>query len=151
MGREYPERPLLGVGALIFKNDHVLLVKRGHNPGKGEWSIPGGMVEVGETLADAIKREVKEETGLDVNPVKLVKTLERIFHDEEGRVQYHYVLCDFLCEIVSGDPCAASDADDVLFIPIRELIAYRVAPITRDVIAEAFHDTLEHHVYHFVS
>jgi len=150
MSREYPERPLLGVGALIFNEDKVLLVKRGRNPGKGQWSIPGGMVEIGETLADAVTREVLEETGLQVRPVRLVKTLERIFRDDNGRVQYHYVLCDFLCEIIGGDPCAASDADDVTFIALRELVAYGVAPITREVITEAYNNNMEH-VYHFAS
>ncbi len=128
--------PLIGVGAVILRDDCVLLVRRGHEPSKGQWSIPGGLVEVGETLAEAVAREVLEETGLVVKPRALIKTLERIFRDENGRVKYHYVLCDFLCDVISGQHVAASDADDVEFIPVEALERYGVAEITQQVIHE---------------
>lgn len=137
MTREYPNRPIIGVGAIIFSNNRVLLARRGQDPGKGEWSLPGGAAEVGETLAQAVVREVKEETGLTVRPTEMVKTLERIFYDNQGRVRYHYVLCDFLCEIVSGQIFPASDADEVEFVPLDDLSAYRVAALTQEVIREA--------------
>lgn len=137
MTREYPERPIVGVGAIIFSNGRVLLARRGRDPGKGEWSLPGGAAEVGETLAQAVIREVEEETGLTVQPTSLVKTLERIFYDEEGRVRYHYVLCDFLCEILSGRINPASDVDEVEFVPVDKLPTYKVAAITQEVIREA--------------
>ncbi len=137
MCREYPKGPIVGVGAIIFSQESVLLVQRGREPAKGEWSIPGGKVELGETLTQAIVREVDEETGLTVRPVALVKTLERIFRDPDGKVKYHYVLCDFRCEVLDGDPKPASDAAAVQFVPLAELSKYRVAPITMKVIFEA--------------
>ena len=137
MTREYPDRPIVGVGAVVFSGNKVLLVRRGREPAKGQWSIPGGKVEIGETLTQAVIREVAEETGLKVKVEQLIKTLERIFHDKEGRVQYHYVLCDFLCKVVDGDLAPSSDAADVRFISIDALQAYKVAPITRQVIHEA--------------
>jgi 8-oxo-dGTP diphosphatase len=137
MTREYPNRPIIGVGAIIFSNNRVLLARRGKNPGKGEWSLPGGAAEVGETLAHAVVREVQEETGLTVRPTEMVKTLERIFYDNQGRVRYHYVLCDFLCEIVSGQIIPASDVDEVEFVLLDELSVYKVAALTQEVIREA--------------
>lgn len=134
--REYPERPIVGVGAIIFDDDRVLLVQRGHAPMKGEWSLPGGALEVGETLEEAVKREIKEETGLTVKPVTLVEIVDRIARDEEGRVQYHYVLVDFLCRIVLGSPACASDAVDIRWTPIDNLGG--IAAFTREVILKAW-------------
>lgn len=134
--REYPERPIVGVGAIIFDNDRVLLVRRGHAPMKGEWSLPGGALELGEALEEGVKREVQEETGLVVEPVILVEVFDRIAHDEEGRVQYQYVLVDFLCRIVSGSPACASDAVDIRWTPIDNLGG--IAAFTREVILKAW-------------
>jgi ADP-ribose pyrophosphatase YjhB (NUDIX family) len=134
MNRADPDRPILGVGGIAFSGDRVLLVRRGREPGKGEWSIPGGAVELGETLKQAVVRELKEETGVSVRPVELVKTLERIFRNGEGKVSYHYILFDFLCELQEGTPLAASDADDASFIPLDLLPSYHVASITMQVI-----------------
>src|ERR1700757_1735689 len=100
MRREYPEAPLVGVGAVIIQENQVLLIQRGQEPLKGEWSLPGGALELGETLQQGIRREVLEETGLVVEPVAVVEVLDRISRDAEGRVQYHYVLVDFLCRVV---------------------------------------------------
>src|ERR1700746_3045292 len=97
MKREYPDAPLVGVGAIIIEEDRVVLVKRGHPPLAGKWSIPGGVLEVGETLRKAVVREVREETGLMIEPGELLGVFERVLPDDEGRFQYHYVLIYFLC------------------------------------------------------
>src|SRR5438477_7016483 len=111
--REFPELPLVGVGAIIIEGDRVLLVKRAHPPIQGQWSIPGGVLEVGEVVRQAAIREVREETGLIVEPVELLGVYDRILRNTEQRVQYHYVLIDFLCRLVGGDLQAADDAAEV--------------------------------------
>jgi ADP-ribose pyrophosphatase YjhB (NUDIX family) len=138
MNREYPRAPLVGVGALIIAEEKILLAQRGRAPGKGQWSIPGGLVEVGEPLLEATKREVLEETGLVVAPVGLVELLERIFHDERGRVKYHYILADYLCHPVSGISKAGSDATDLVWAGKDELEAYELPEVTRKAINRAF-------------
>src|SRR5271169_4138219 len=105
MRREYPETPLVGVGAIIIEDGRVVLVKRGHAPLLGEWSIPGGVLEVGETVRQAAIREAREETGLTVEPSDLLGVFDRVLLDEQGRVRYHYVLIDFLCRRVAGECC----------------------------------------------
>jgi len=102
MQREYPEVPLVGVGAVVVKDGRVLLVQRGREPLKGHWSLPGGMLELGEALTAGVVREVREETGLTVEVVELVELLDRI-HREGERVRYHYVIADYLCRLVEGD------------------------------------------------
>ena len=134
--REYPERPIVGVGAIIFDCDRVLLIQRGHAPMQGEWSLPGGALEVGETLQEGVKREVLEETGLIVEPAAIVEVFDRIAHDEAGRVQFHYVLVDFLCRIAGGTAVCASDAVDLRWVKCDELGI--VASFTRDVILKAW-------------
>jgi 8-oxo-dGTP diphosphatase len=134
-GREYPERPWVGVGALIFREDRVLLVRRGHAPSLGEWSIPGGALETGETLADGVKREVREETGLEVEPVATVDVVDRIARDEAGRVQFHYVLVDYLCRVTGGSEACASDAVGLRWAAMDELEG--LAWFTQEVITKA--------------
>jgi len=107
--RKYPDRPLVGVGAVVFRNDEVLLVQRGREPAYGLWSLPGGLVKVGESLEAAVQREVFEETGVLVKAVDVVACLDRVIADDEGRIAYHYVLVDFLCEPLGGEPTPASD------------------------------------------
>ena len=102
MKREYPDTPLVGVGAIIIEEGRVVLVKRGHPPLEGKWSIPGGVLEIGETLRKAAVREALEETGLTVEPGELLGVFERVIPDEQGRMRYHYVLIDFLCRRVAG-------------------------------------------------
>jgi ADP-ribose pyrophosphatase YjhB (NUDIX family) len=119
MRREFPETPLVGVGAVVVHEDRVLLVRRGTEPLKGHWSLPGGLLEVGESLADGVVREVREETGLTVKPVELVELLDRIHKDGE-RVRYHYVIADYLCRVVGGALQAASDADAVRWVERAE-------------------------------
>src|SRR5277367_852811 len=110
MKREYPDAPLVGVGAIIIEKGRVLLVKRAHEPLAGAWSIPGGVLEVGETLRQAAVREAFEETGLTVEAGELLGVYDRIVRAEDQRTRYHYVLIDFLCRSVAGELCAAGDA-----------------------------------------
>ncbi|HEX4310664.1 MAG TPA: NUDIX hydrolase [Acidobacteriaceae bacterium] len=116
MKREYPDAPIAGVGAVIVRDDgpggqkQALLIRRAQEPLKGEWSLPGGAVELGETLEEAIRREVLEETGLMVEIIDTVQAFDRISRDAEGRVRYHYVLIDFLCRITGGSLACATDA-----------------------------------------
>ena len=137
MKRKYPDQPIIGVGGILFQEDQVLLVRRGKEPALGQWSIPGGVVKVGETLREAIVREMLEETHLEVEPLTLVKVLDRIFHEADGRVSYHYVLADFICRWKSGTLRADSDVQDAQFVPLRDLLSYSVAPITLEVISLA--------------
>jgi ADP-ribose pyrophosphatase YjhB (NUDIX family) len=110
MQREFPSAPLVGVGAVVVHEDRVLLVRRGTEPLKGQWSLPGGLLELGESLLDGVVREVREETGLIVEPVELIELLDRIQREGE-RVRYHYVLADFLCRVTGGVLEAATDAE----------------------------------------
>ena len=137
MKRKYPDQPIIGVGAIIFRGDQVLLIQRGQEPSLGQWSIPGGAVVVGETLEAAVKREVLEETHLEVQVLTLVKVLERVFRDSDGRVAYHYVLVDFLCQYLAGELRSDSDAQDTRFVSLQDLSAYGIAPVTLDVISRA--------------
>lgn len=119
MHREFPLVPLVGVGAVVVHEGRVLLVRRGHEPLMGQWSLPGGLLELGESLAEGVVREVTEETGLTVEPVELVELLDRI-HREGERVRYHYVIADYLCRVVGGMLKAASDADEVRWVEPAE-------------------------------
>src|ERR1043165_2483529 len=121
MQREYPQQPLVGVGALIIKQGRVLLIKRGKPPLFGEWSIPGGMLEVGETLRQGAEREALEETGFTVCATELLGVFERIVPDADERTCYHYVLIDFLCQIISGKLCAGHDACDAKWFTPEEV------------------------------
>ena len=132
--REYPARPLVGVGALIRQDDSVLLIRRGRPPGQGEWSIPGGLVKTGETLEQAVVREALEETVLEVEPLALVELLERIFPDDRGRTRHHYVLADYLCRVLGGSLEAGSDATEAAWVERSELHGYALAPVTLQVI-----------------
>ena len=137
MNRKYPDHPIVGVGGIVFQGDEVLLIKRGKEPGLGQWSIPGGVVRTGEPLKEAVVREVFEETHLEVEVLALAKILERIYRDPDGRVAYHYVLVDFLCRMVSGTLQADSDAQQACFVPLADLASYKVVPITLEVIRRA--------------
>lgn len=138
MNREFPEHPLIGVGSIIIEGDRVVLVKRAHPPIQGQWSIPGGVLEVGEMLREAAIREAREETGLVVEPGELLGVFDRILRDPDHRVQYHYVLIDFLCRKVGGELVAASDAAEVRFFTREELTTLRLAEDTFEVIQKAF-------------
>lgn len=143
MNREFPELPLVGVGAVIVERDRsgkerVLLVKRAHPPLQAQWSIPGGVLEVGEFVREAAIREAREETGLIVEPGELLGVYDRVLRNEDQRVQYHYVLIDFFCRPVGGELCAASDAEEVRWFSREELPELKLAEDTQDVIGKGW-------------
>jgi ADP-ribose pyrophosphatase YjhB (NUDIX family) len=138
MQREFPELPLVGVGAVIIENARVLLVKRAHPPLEAQWSIPGGVLEVGEMVREAAIREVREETGLIVEAGDLLGVYDRVLRNAEQRVQYHYVLIDFLCRPAGGELQAADDATEVRWCTCEELPVLRLAEDTLDVIRKGF-------------
>jgi mutator protein MutT len=135
--RAFPTQPHVGVGAVVLNGDCVLLVKRGHAPLKGEWSLPGGRVELGETLEDAVRREVLEETGLAIEIGPVVEVFDRIERADDGRVAYHFVIVDFACTVLSGDLRFGSDADDARWVVVSDLASYRVTPKAASVINRA--------------
>jgi len=135
--REYPERPVVGVGGVVIRDGRALLVRRGSEPLKGQWSIPGGTLELGETIAEGVVRELREETGLEVRVVDLIEVFERIFPGE-GRPQYHFVILDYLCEAPNGTPQPGSDVTDVAFATEEELARYHLTPTATRVIQNAF-------------
>jgi ADP-ribose pyrophosphatase YjhB (NUDIX family) len=138
MRREFPEVPLVGVGAIIIEDDRVVLVKRLHPPLQAEWSIPGGVLEVGELVREAAIREAREETGLTVESGELLGVYDRVLRNAEQQVQYHYVLIDFLCRRVAGELAAASDAAEVKWFRREELPGLKLAADTLDVIRKGF-------------
>jgi len=119
--REYPESPIVGVGGVIFDGASVLLAKRGQEPAKGTWSLPGGAVELGEQVVDALKREIQEEIGIEIEVGGLVKVLDRVLRDEEERIRYHYVIVDYWGWKVSGEPKPGSDTSEICFVPLEEI------------------------------
>ena len=129
---------MLGVGALIIEGDNILLVERGHEPLKGWWSLPGGVVETGELLEAAVRREVREETGLEIEIVCLIEVFERIMRDGVGAIEYHFVLMDYLCRPAGGNLCAADDASRAAWVAKSELPNLKITEGTPGVIAKAF-------------
>src|SRR3954463_16375398 len=120
MSREYPKRPLLGVGAVVLRGDKVLLVCRAQEPCKGEWTFPGGLVELGETLRAAAERETYEETGIRVRAGDVLEVGESLGKDNGGRLRFHYSIIDVICRYVSGSPRAGDDVSEVAWIPIKK-------------------------------
>jgi 8-oxo-dGTP diphosphatase len=141
MPRFYPEMPVCAVGAIIFQEDRVLLIKRGHPPAEGRWSIPGGVVHLGETLEEALRREVLEELGVEIRILRVGRVLDRMERDAQGRIYYHFVIIDYVCEILSGEPQAASDAEAWGFFQIEELEKLEMTGGTAPVIREVFFET----------
>jgi 8-oxo-dGTP diphosphatase len=130
--RLYPNRPIVGIGAIIIHEGKILLEKRKSAPGKGKWSVPGGLVDLGESIEHAVIREVKEETGLDVAEPRLVDVVDHISLDEKGAVKYHFVIVDYLVNLVRGIPKAASDAEDLKWVPFSRVEEYDLTTSFRD-------------------
>jgi 8-oxo-dGTP diphosphatase len=139
--REYPDFPRVGVGGVVIRDGRALLIRRGSEPLKGEWSIPGGMLETGETLAEGVARELLEETGLHVKVTELIEVFERIFPGDGGhpaRPRYHFVIVDYLCEASEGEPRAGGDVTDVAFAAETELGRFHLTPTATRVVRKAF-------------
>lgn len=131
---EYPDGPRSAVGAIVIRGDEVLLVKRNNPPGQGLWSIPGGCVELGETLQEAAEREIREETGVVIRARKPIYTFDVIERDEQGRIRFHYVIVDLLADYISGKPNPRSDACEARWVTAQELEELSVSRITRKVL-----------------
>ena len=136
--RRYPKRPLVGVGALIFHRGRILMAQRGKEPLKGWWSLPGGALELGESLDCAVRREVREETGLEIEPLGVFEIFERIMRDAEGATEYHYVLIDYICRITGGALCAGDDVCRVEWTAPEGLKDLEITEGTLGVIEKAF-------------
>lgn len=135
--RVYPARPLVGVGAVVWDGSRVLLERRGRPPAMGDWSLPGGLIEVGETAEDAVRREVTEECGIEVTVGPLLGLFEPIHRDKDGSVRYHFVVLDFLAEYRSGELRAGDDAADLCWVAAGEIDRYPLMPATRAMIDRA--------------
>jgi 8-oxo-dGTP diphosphatase len=143
--REYPERPVVGVGGVIIENGRALLIRRGSEPLRGEWSIPGGTLELGESLEQGVARELREETGLHVRVLELIEVFDRIFPADDSqpadaklRPRFHFVIVDYLCERIGGEPRAGSDVTDVVFATENELGQYHLTETATRVLKKAF-------------
>lgn len=136
--RRYPQRPIVGVGALIFQRGRILMAQRGKEPLKGWWSLPGGALELGESLHDGVCREVREETGLEIEPRRVFEIFERIMRDAEGQPEYHYVLIDYLCRVRGGTLQAGDDVCAVAWLTLAEVKALQITEGTLAVIEKAF-------------
>ena len=135
--REYPDRPYVGVGVIVFRDQEVLLVKREKEPNKGKWSIPGGRQIIGETAEEAAKRELQEETGVIVDRLLLVDIVDAIFPDVEGKIKYHYTLVDYMGYWKSGETRAGDDAREVKWVNFNELSSYSILEKTMNIIQKA--------------
>ncbi len=136
--REYPERPVVGVGGVVIQDGRALLIRRGSEPLAGQWSIPGGTLELSETIAEGVRRELREETSLEVRVLDLIEVFERIFWDSGGRTRYYFVILDYLCEAVAGTPRPGGDVSDVAFVAPEELNRYSLTEAVTRVLGKAF-------------
>ncbi|HSB69784.1 MAG TPA: NUDIX hydrolase [Candidatus Methylomirabilis sp.] len=134
MKRRYPDGPIVAVGGIVVKDGRVLLIRRGKEPSYGLWSVPGGAVNLGEGLRTAAQREVREECGIEIDVTDVVEVLERVVRDPEDRIQYHYVLIDYLARWVSGDAAPSSDVLETRWVPPDDLPQYEMTRGTSDVI-----------------
>ncbi|MCS6903192.1 MAG: NUDIX hydrolase [Candidatus Bipolaricaulota bacterium] len=135
--REYPAHPIVGVSALVFRNNKILLVRRGHAPSKGRWSLPGGVVELGETLREAAQREIREECHVEIEVLKIFDVLDRIVRDADGRVRYHYLLIALLARYKSGELRADSDIEAAQWADVSQLAHYNLMPDQQALIQRA--------------
>ena len=134
MSREYPDRPIVGIGAVVLKDDHVLLIRRGKPPRLGSLSLPGGAQHIGETVHEGALREVMEETGIEAEVLGLIDVVDSMTRDDNGRLQFHYTLIDVVCRWVAGAPRAAGDAADALWMPLADVPALELWSETRRII-----------------
>lgn len=134
MKREYSDFPILTVGGIIFIDNAVVLIKRKYPPEAGKWTIPGGAVRMGELIEDALKREIIEETGLTIKVNKLIEIAEKVIRDEEGKIKYHYIILDYLCEYISGSVTASSDAEEIKTVHIKNINEMELIEGTEEVI-----------------
>jgi ADP-ribose pyrophosphatase YjhB (NUDIX family) len=134
VAREYPDHPVVGVGAVVVRDGKALIIKRAHEPRKGEWSLPGGLLELGESLQDAARREIKEETNLDIEVGPVIETFDRVHRDGEGKIRYHFVIVDFVCWPKGGVAMPGSDADGVAWVTADEIDLYAVNAHAKAVI-----------------
>ena len=134
MAREYPDHPVVGVGAVVVRDGRALIIKRAHEPRKGEWSLPGGLLELGESLQDAARREIKEETSLDIEVGPVIETFDRVHRDGQGRIRYHFVIVDFVCWARGGEAVPGSDAEGVAWVTPGEIDDYQVNAHAKAVI-----------------
>jgi 8-oxo-dGTP diphosphatase len=126
MKRIYPDQPIVGIGIVIVHECKIALIKRGNEPSKGKWTIPGGLVELGESVEAAVVREAKEETCLDVEDPQLIDVVGNVDHDEKGKVKYHYIIIDYLVHVTRGNIQAASDAKELRWVPFDEVESYNL-------------------------
>lgn len=136
--REYPDAPLVGVGAVVIKSGKILLIKRAFPPGEGKWSIPGGLVDVGETLSTAVERETEEETGVKVKTLELINVFDMVDSDPDGRVRYHYVLVDFLVKPVGGKEAASEEVTEMKWVAWDEAKGMDLTKTARKALEELF-------------
>jgi 8-oxo-dGTP diphosphatase len=145
LSREYPDRPVVGVGGVIIDRGRTVLIRRGTEPLLGEWSIPGGTLEIGETLEEGVVRELLEETGLEIRVLELIELFDRIYPEngsgsarDKRKPRFHYVIADYLCEIVGGEPRAGSDVTDLAFAREDELGKFHLTQTATRVLKKAF-------------
>ena len=143
--REYPERPVVGIGGVVIDQGRTLLIRRGSEPLLGEWSIPGGTLELGESLEEGVVRELLEETGIEVRVLELIEVFDRIFPDDgatgaeaKQNPRFHFVIADYLCERLTGEPCAGSDVTDVAFAREEELVQFHLTETATRILKKAF-------------
>lgn len=142
MAREYPGFPRVGVGAIVFRDDALLLVQRKFEPSAGYWTLPGGLVKLGETLQQAVQREIAEECSIQVKPKKIVDVFDVIEHDEENRTQYHYVIVDFEAEYISGRVAPGSDVTQARWVPTNQLSTLDLPEITKEFLTKHYNEIL---------
>ena len=138
MCRKYPNFPVISAGGIILIDDKVLIIKRKSEPNKGKWSIPGGVIKLGEKIEEGLKREVFEETGLTVEINNLIDIIEKVFKDDNGRIIYHYVILDYLCQCVSGEIRVSSDAEDFMMVGMDELNEFDMVDGMKEVLQKAY-------------
>lgn len=136
--REYPGAPIVGVGGVVIRDGRALLIKRGGPPLQGQWSIPGGTLELGESLQEGVRRELLEETGIEVKVLDLIEVFDRIFRDASGKIQYHFVIVDYLCEALSGEASPASDVTHTAWVTQEDLQAYNLTEAATRVLTRAY-------------